>query len=81
MAGSITQIQFVVTVVDRSSVVEHLPYNIAPTVLHFLKRSVNKGLVEVTRASQLRGRLWPGNALQVQTVRFEGIHREAQGTY
>ena len=27
-----------------------MPYNIAPVVSHFLKRAVNKGLVEVTRA-------------------------------
>ena len=29
-------------------VVRHLPFNTAPTVLHFLNRSVNKGTEEVT---------------------------------
>ena len=40
--------KFAVAVVNGSAVVGHLPYNKAPTVSHFLKRCVNKGMVEVT---------------------------------
>ena len=35
--------------------VGHLPYKIARTVSHFLKRSVNKGMVEVTGRRINRG--------------------------
>ena len=47
--------RFVVAVINGSVVVGHLPYNIAPTVSHFLKRSVNKGMVEVTGRRINRG--------------------------
>ena len=41
--------KFAVAVVDRSSVVGHLPYNIATSVSHFLKEvSTINGMVEVT---------------------------------
>lgn len=35
--------------------VGHLPYNRAPAVSHFLKRSMNKGMVEVTGKRVNRG--------------------------
>ena len=39
---------FAVAVVDaRNRVVRHIPYNLAPTVSHFFKRTVNKGSLEV----------------------------------
>ena len=47
--------RFAVAVINGSVVVGHLPYNIAPTVSHFLKRSVNKGMVEVTGRRINRG--------------------------
>ena len=47
--------RFAVAVMNGSVVVGHLPYNIAPTVSHFLKRSVNKGMVEVTGKRVNRG--------------------------
>ena len=40
--------RFAVAVINGSVVVGHLPHNIAPTVSHFLKRSVNKSMVKVT---------------------------------
>ena len=63
--------------------VEHLPYNIAPTYCIALsEKKCEQGYGGSDReASQPRGRLWPGNTLQVQTVPPEGIHREAQETY
>ena len=33
----------------------HVPYNIAPVILHFLKRDFNKGFVEVTGSEVNRG--------------------------
>ena len=47
--------QIYCAVINGSVVVGHLPYNIAPTVSHFLKRSVNKGMVEVTGRRINRG--------------------------
>lgn len=40
---------------DRSRVVGHVPFNLAPTLSNFLKRSVNKGTVEVTGQRVNRG--------------------------
>ena len=47
--------KFAIAVLQGSTVVGHMPYNIAPVVSHFLKRTVNKGLVEVTGARVNRG--------------------------
>ena len=47
--------KFAVAVMNGSSAVGHLPYNIAPTISHFLKRSVNKVVVEVTARQVNRG--------------------------
>ena len=47
---------FAVAVIDaRDRVVGHVPFNIAPTISNFLKRSVNKGTVEVTGQRVNRG--------------------------
>ena len=40
--------KFAFAVKYEGCVIGHLPFNIAPTVSHFLNRSVNKGTVEVT---------------------------------
>ena len=62
--------------------VGHVPFNLAPTVSNFLKRSVNKGNCGSDRvASQSRGRLWRGKTVQVQAVWSRGIHRQAQEDY
>ena len=48
--------RFAVAVVDaRNRVVGHIPYKLAPTVSHFLKRTVNKGTLEVTGQRINRG--------------------------
>ena len=48
--------RFAVAVMDaRSRVVGHVLFNLAPTVSNFLKRSVNKGTVEVTGQRVNRG--------------------------
>ena len=39
-----------VAILRRGSVVGHLPFNLAPVVSAFLRRDVNKGLVEVKGA-------------------------------
>ena len=43
--------KFAVALMKGSMVVGHIPYNIAPAVSHFLKRSINKATVEVTGAA------------------------------
>ena len=40
--------KFAVAVVNGSAVVGHLPYNKAPNLSHFVKRCVNKDMVEAT---------------------------------
>ena len=47
--------KFAVAVMRGSTVVGHTPYNTAPAVSHFLKRSTNKAKVEVTGAAINRG--------------------------
>ena len=48
--------KFAVAVMDAGSrVVGHVPFKLAPTVSNFLKRSVNKGTVEVTGQRVNRG--------------------------
>ena len=42
-------------VMKASTVVGHVPYNIAPAVSHFLKRNTNKATVQVTGAAVNRG--------------------------
>ena len=44
-----------VAVMNQSTVVGHVPYNTAPAVSHFLKRSTNKATVRVTGAAVNRG--------------------------
>ena len=43
--------KFALALMKGSTVVGHIPYNIAPAVSHFLKRSINKATVEVTGAA------------------------------
>lgn len=51
-----TRDKFAVAIVDaRKRIVGHVPYTIAPTVSHFLKRNVNKGTVQVTGERINRG--------------------------
>ena len=45
---SICNERFAIAIMDGSSVVEHLSYNIAPTISHFLRRSVDRGEAVVT---------------------------------
>ena len=40
--------RFAVAIKQTGSVVGHVPFNLAPLVSAFLRRDVNKGLVEVT---------------------------------
>ena len=47
--------KFAVALMKGSTVVGHIPYNIAPAVSHFLKRSINKATFEVTGAAVNRG--------------------------
>ena len=47
--------KFAGAVTHRSTVVGHMPYNTAPAVSHFLKRSTNKATVEVTGPAVNRG--------------------------
>ena len=47
--------KFAGAVTHRSTVVGHMPYNTAPAVSHFLKRSTNKATVEVTGVAVNRG--------------------------
>ena len=47
--------KFAVAIVRRSRVVGHLPFNLAPVASAFLRRGVNKGLVEVTGTKVNRG--------------------------
>ena len=44
-----------VAVLREGQVVDHIPYNLAPTVELFLRREVNKGFVEVNGARVNRG--------------------------
>ena len=44
-----------VAIYKEDSIVGHVPYNLAPSLSHFLKREVNKAFVEVTGAKVNRG--------------------------
>ena len=37
-----------IAIKSGANIVGHVPYNLAPTVSHFLQRSFNKGVAEVT---------------------------------
>ena len=50
-----TNDRFAVAVVQGSTVVGHIPYNTAPAVSHFMKRTTNKDTVEVIGAAVNRG--------------------------
>ena len=39
----------------RGTSVGHIPYNLAPIISNFLKRSLNKGMAEITRDKVNRG--------------------------
>ena len=54
-----------VAVISAATIVGHVPYNLAPTVSHFLQRSFNKGLTEVTGDRVNRG---AGYGLEVPCV-------------
>ena len=47
--------RFAVAIKRTGNVVGHVPFNLAPLVSAFLKRYVNKGLVEVTGSKFNRG--------------------------
>ena len=47
--------KFAFAVKRRSVFVSHLPFNLAPVISAFLRRDVNKGLMEVTGAKINRG--------------------------
>ena len=47
--------KFAIAVMQGSTVVGHMPYNTAPAVSYFLKRSTNKAVVEGTGAAVNRG--------------------------
>ena len=47
--------RFAVAIKRRNDVVGHLPFNLAPVVSAFLRRGINKGLVEVTGVKVNRG--------------------------
>ena len=47
--------RFAVAIKRRSDVVGHLPFNVVPVVSAFLRRGINKGLVEVTGVKANRG--------------------------
>ena len=47
--------KFAVAVMQGSAIVGHMPYNTAPAVSYFLKRSTNKTVIEVTGAAVNRG--------------------------
>ena len=44
-----------VTVLKEREIVGHVPYNLVPTFLMFLRREINKGFVEVTDGKVNRG--------------------------
>ena len=61
---------FAVAVIRRGNVVGHLPFNLAQVVSAFLRRDVNKGLVEVTGTMVNRG---AGHGLEIPcTYHFYG---------
>lgn len=47
--------QLAVSVVKSGRIVGHVPFNLAPIFSHFLKRSFNKGTVEITGEKVNRG--------------------------
>ena len=47
--------RFAVAIKRRSDVVGHLPFNVVPVVSAFLRRGINKGMVEVTGVKVNRG--------------------------
>lgn len=49
------QDSFSVAVKQNGAVVGHIPFNLAPTVSAFLRRSTNSGVVEVTGTKVNRG--------------------------
>ena len=62
--------KFAVAVIRRGNIVGHLPFNLAPVVSAFLRKDVNKGLVEVKGAKVNRG---AGYGLEIPcTYRFYG---------
>ena len=66
-----TEDRFAVAIKRTSSVVGHVPFNLAPVVSAFLRRDVNKGLVEVTGPKINRG---AGYGLEIPcTYHFYGV--------
>ena len=64
--------KFAVAIMRRGDIVGHLPYNLSPIVSAFLKREVNKGLVEVTGEKVNRG---AGYGLEIpRTYHFTGLN-------
>ena len=65
--------KFAVAVIQGGTVVGHLPYNLAPTISHFLRRSVNTGEAKVTGTRVNRG---AGYGLEIPcTYKFYGPRR------
>ena len=66
--------KFAVAVMQGSTVVGHMPYNTAPAVSHFLKRSTNKAVVEVTGAAVNRGARYGMEIPCKQILLDKGLH-------
>ena len=63
--------KFAVAIIRRSCVVGHLPFNLVPVVSAFLRRGVNKGVVEVTGTKVNCG---AGYGLEIPyTYHFHGL--------
>ena len=61
---------------NGSGTVGHVPFNLVPVVSTFLKRSVNKGMAEVTGIIKLSWCwLWFGDSMQVPFLWICFVHR------
>ena len=68
--------QFAEAIKRSGETVGHVPFNLAPIISAFLKRSCNKGLVEVTENSQSRSWLRIRNPMRVSFLWICPIHCE-----
>ena len=65
--------------IKRSDVVGHLPFNLTPVVSAFLRRGINKGLVEVTGVKvNCARRRRVGSALYISLLWIEILHRQTE---
>ena len=73
--------KFAVAVIRRGNIVGHLPFNLAPVVSAFLRRDVNKGLVEVKGAKVNRGAgLWARDSVHISFLWIKILYRQTEPT-